>query len=153
MDYFSNIAKPPYSHVQEALEHVYSLWETNTHPNFSCRPPHHHHSFERCLSNATTRLEYTAPTVKSIPMCSNILSFTQSHSGIQKAKALGEYSVPPPFDTSSFSCYIRWVTVTMSPVEVKNEGPCVFGGVSSVWQIGMYLHVHVLWEALAGIRS
>lgn len=39
----------------------------------------------------------------------NITTHTHTYlcSGFQRAKAVGEYSMPPPFDTSSFSSYIR----------------------------------------------
>lgn len=33
VDYSSDTAKPPYSHVQAALKHMYSLWETLNAPN------------------------------------------------------------------------------------------------------------------------
>lgn len=57
---------------------------------------------------------YYAQAYAHSVMCSHTHAHTtHSYSGIHKAKEVGEYSVPPPFDTSSFSCYIsrlpwRW---------------------------------------------
>lgn len=53
------------------------------------------------------------------------LSVTHSHSGIQKAKELGEYAVLPPFDTSSFCRYVRLVSVMISSAKGNSAGRCV----------------------------
>lgn len=144
MDYSSDTAKPPYSHVQAALKCIFIMRniecnnKKNSGEHVSANPSFPYVFFSLSLSLSQFEMPVHARNT-CIHAQTHLLGLTRElvhfllHTDIytdtcdqvfRKPRQRREQSVPTLLDTTSFSCYVSWFTVTMSLVRGKSAHPC-----------------------------